>query len=386
MARYWAYINNEVMGPYGVEELIRLRGFSRQTMVCLDDASGAPRKWISPAEIPELAPIFKAVDEHQSKSPAAPPAKSATKPPVVPAAPKVPPMTSPVKRRGMPKAEKWGWGGLVLFIVLGTAAAWIASQNRVARFRDIRNVQALVESALLPDSSLFANLREYIQEKKIKPKWEIEKTTAGLYHVIVSWYFQPEASKAGSLTVYAFEVNLQAQNVRALNTAASQLMSVGFPRPPAPKPPAPKFSPTAVFMKTLDEVNDAVQNRDFLTLWRSFSRRKKAEMAKAGISQEGFIRLQNLTVRGDSGLKQVVLKTKGQSETEQLALLKQTQPQHADILVKQFWVFEEGQWKLDDEEKRPAASSTPVKAPSSNPVVSSTVTSPSPVLLPGMGR
>ena len=66
MARYWVYLNNEVAGPFGVEQLIRLRNFSRQTMVCVDDASGKPSQWISPAEIPELAHIFKAADEHQA--------------------------------------------------------------------------------------------------------------------------------------------------------------------------------------------------------------------------------------------------------------------------------------------------------------------------------
>ena len=60
MAQYWVYLNNEVTGPFGVEQLIRFRGFSRQTMVCVDDASGKPTHWISVAEIPELAHIFKA--------------------------------------------------------------------------------------------------------------------------------------------------------------------------------------------------------------------------------------------------------------------------------------------------------------------------------------
>ena len=66
MAQYWVYLNDEVTGPFAVEQLIRLRGFSRQTQVCVDDASGNPTHWISPAEIPELAHIFKAVEEHQA--------------------------------------------------------------------------------------------------------------------------------------------------------------------------------------------------------------------------------------------------------------------------------------------------------------------------------
>ena len=76
MARYWLYLNDEVAGPFAVEQLIRQRGFSRQTLVCVDDASGKPSHWISPAEIPELAHIFKAADEqHAAPVPAPAPIK-----------------------------------------------------------------------------------------------------------------------------------------------------------------------------------------------------------------------------------------------------------------------------------------------------------------------
>ncbi len=82
--------------------------------------------------------------------------------------------------------------------------------------------KALVENARLPDASLFSTLRQYLQEKQISAKWELERVEDALYHVTVSWY-------APTLTVYAFEANVQAQTVRGLNTAAVKLLSEGFP-------------------------------------------------------------------------------------------------------------------------------------------------------------
>src|SRR5258708_19746934 len=93
MAQYWVYLNDDVAGPYALEQLIRQRGFSRQTLVCVDDASGKPTNWISPAEIPELAHIFKAVDEQNAASPAPPPTKPTPRPPPPPPTPLTPPVT-----------------------------------------------------------------------------------------------------------------------------------------------------------------------------------------------------------------------------------------------------------------------------------------------------
>src|SRR5437773_3612623 len=78
MSRYWAYINSQVQGPYELEQLIRLPGFSRQTLVSVDDYSGSVGKWISPAAIPELARIFQKVDElHDAPIPSRPAPKPA---------------------------------------------------------------------------------------------------------------------------------------------------------------------------------------------------------------------------------------------------------------------------------------------------------------------
>src|SRR6478735_2537765 len=62
MAKYWIYIGNQVQGPFELEQLIRLPGFSRQSQVSPDD-EGSAGKWISPAEIPDLARIFQKADE-----------------------------------------------------------------------------------------------------------------------------------------------------------------------------------------------------------------------------------------------------------------------------------------------------------------------------------
>ncbi len=104
----------------------------------------------------------------------------------------------------------------------------------------------------------------------------------------------------------------------------------------------------------MDNRREALENGDFATVWDSFSQRKKAEMAKGGISQDGFLRVQNRTHRVDSAVKQTVLKTKPESDTQQLVLIKQSQPERPDIFVKQLWVFEDESWKLDDEQKKTA--------------------------------
>src|SRR5207302_10568314 len=100
MARYWVYLNDEVTGPFGIDQLIRLRGFSRQTQVCIEDSSGKPKNWITPADIPELAHIFKAVDEHLSE-PAAPPRVAAKAPVARAQRPFVPAVTLKAPRRNM---------------------------------------------------------------------------------------------------------------------------------------------------------------------------------------------------------------------------------------------------------------------------------------------
>jgi hypothetical protein len=395
MARYWVYLDDKVSGPYGVEQLIRLRGFSRQTQVCVDDSSGKPTQWISPAEIPELAHIFKAVDERQTLMPSAAPAKAQPKP----ATPRT--VTKPagpaVVLKAPPSAglsTTWPWWLIAALLAGASLFTWLRYIQRNALAQEQVSVKSLVEKAPLPSSSLYATLSQYINEKGLQPRWEFERTPDGLYNVSLSWY-QREGS-----TVYAFEVNSQAQTVRGLNTAAIKLLSEGFLPPPSARPkPAPvkKKSPSESFAGTLDTYRQAVEAGEFQTVWDSFSARKKAEMAKGGMSHDGFIRLQNLTFKVDSPAKQAILKTIDESETQKLVLLKQSQSGRPDIFVKQVWIYQDDEWKLDDEQKRSAAAPTsalaqppataPAAAPSSNSGTPSAPSGkPAPASLPGMSN
>jgi hypothetical protein len=393
VARYWVYLNSEVAGPYGVDQLIRLRGFSRQTQVCVDEMDGKPKVWISPAEIPELAHIFKAVDEHQAE-PANPAPKSPAKSPAArPAKPFVPAVTLRASKRNIP--QMWGWILLATALLGGGAFVWSIYSHRNVQASERQAAQALIENIHLPAPSPYSTLPQYFQEKNLRPRWDFERKPEGLYGVTLSWY-------APTLSVYAFEVNLQAQTVRGLNSAASKLLSEGFPAPPsrrAKAAPAPKKSPAESFSPTLDGARAAVESGDFQTVWNLYSERKKAEMSKAGISQDGFVRLQGLTHKVESPAKQTVLKTKPQSETEMLALIKQTQDGHPDVFIKQFWVYENGAWKLDDEQKksstasaaRPAATEpitapSPVTPPAPSPEPTAPATKPAPATLPGMSN
>jgi hypothetical protein len=381
MARYWVYLNDEVTGPYGVDQLIRLRGFSRQTQVCIEDFSGKPKNWISPADIPELAHIFKAVDEHLAEPAAAP--KAASKPPVArPSRSFVPAVTLRAPKRNM--AQIGGWVLLVSALVAAGYAVWSQYARRGLQARERQEAQALIENVHLPPPSPYGTLPQYFQEKGIHPRWEFEKLQDGLSHVTLSWY-------APALTVYAFEVNSQAQTVRGINSAASQLLSEGFPAPPARRPketPRPKKSPVELFSQAMGSYRDAIEGGDFQTVWNMFSQRKKSEMAKAGISSDGFVRLQGLTHRVESGKKQEMLKTKQESDTEMLVLVKETQPGLPDIFLKQLWVFEEGAWKLDDEQKRTSsAQPKPNPEPAApGPASNAPPPAPAPGSLPGMSH
>jgi hypothetical protein len=396
MARYWIYLNDAVAGPYGIDQLIRVRGFSRQTLVCVDDGSTTPKNWISPAEIPELAHIFKAVEEHLA-APPTPAPKPAPKPVAPrPQKPFVPAVTlKPAERN---TAHLWGWIVLAS-VLLGTAAfVWLNYARKGALSRDQEAARALVENARLPPPSPYGTLPQYFEEKGIKPRWEFEKMQDGLYRVTLSAY-------APTLTLYSFEVNIPAQTVRGLNSAATKLLSEGFPAPPGARSKAPKAEPkkpsAELFSQAIQSHQEAVEGGDFSSVWDSFSDRKRSEMAKGGISRDGFIRLQGLTHRVESAVKLEVLKTKQQSDTEMLILLRQTQNDRPDVFLKQLWVFENGAWKLDDEQKKmvaPEPSAAPPAAPSaSTPVPTPTTpvapasnepapSKPSPASLPGMSN
>ena len=195
---------------------------------------------------------------------------------------------------------------------------------------------------------------KYLQAQQISSRWEFDRQPTGLYNVSVSWM----APGSSQVPVYAFEVNLQAQSIRGLNTAATQLLAEGFP-PPAPQPraaaEAPKKSPGDYFPGAINDRRQAYEQGEFDAVWQMFSRRRKNEMEQGGIGRSGFVRMQKLTYRMSPGLQQTILKTKPETDTARLVLLRQSQPKHPDIFIKQSWVWEDNAWRLDEEEKKIAA-------------------------------
>ena len=365
MARYWVFLDNRVSGPFEVDQLIRLRGFSRKTMVCIEDDSSAPQAWISPAEIPELAKIFRDADQ-ALESPPAPAPKSKPAPKASPARP-TPRQQAPIpapapapSRRG-----RWLWLALPLALLAIAAGQWWMWKQRKEWNEEKLQAKHFLEVMPLPPTSLFHSLKEYILAKQIRPKWEFERAQSGLTDVNLSWY-APNTSGPG--TVYAFEVNLAAQSVQGLNTAAIKLLAEGF----VPPPPPPKTPPTQEerFQAAMQNRRKAFENGDFSSLWDVFSQRKRTEMSTAGISKSGFMHLQSLTRGLEPNTTQTVLKTKKMSDKEELVLLRQhSQGKHGDMFLKQRWVLENGQWKLDEEDKKsaepePESPSTPPAAPS----------------------
>lgn len=366
MARYWIYLNDQVKGPYEVDELIRISGFSRRTMVSMDDRSGSAGKWMSPAEIPELARIFQKADELHESSPTPAP-KPAPKPkrqgPAQLTAVAPPPMESHWF------STAWPWF-LILLALAGSGYFFWNQEAQKSKFaRERQDAQSLIELAPLPSKSQYSNLRQFLQEKQLSSRWEFERTPAELYNVTLSW---PSPDKSAPLPVYAFEANLQASSVRGLNTAATRLLSEGFTPPPTAKPqtppPAvsrpPKKSLNDLFPGAINDRRAAFEQGDFSTVWDMFSRRRKSEMSQSGINQASFERMQKLTYRPSSGVQQSIIKTRTDSDTDRLVLLRQSQPKHPDIYIKQRWIWEEDTWRLDDEEKKAVSATVPMGAES----------------------
>ncbi len=368
MAKYWVYINDQVSGPYEVERLVRVRGFSRQTQVCLDDQSGSPTHWISPAEIPELARIFKAVDQFNEIPAPAP----VVKPPAKPVVQRVVVRTVPVSAAPVPASPSsngWVWA-IVVALLLGAGGAggyFVWQQHKQLQSEQLSAAKHFVEEARLPANSRYATLRDYFTEKEIKPRWNLEKASTGLFNVTTSFY----AGSPSEAVVYAFEVNLEAQTIRGLNTAGIHVLAVGFPPPVAPAPLVRQKAvkaPAEKFREAEGQRREAFEKGEFSQVWDSFSTNRRSQMTRAGISESGFVRIQGLTHGLEAGIKQTVLKTKDEGEGRMLVLLRQTQPNRPDMFLKQTWVTEEGAWKLDEEEKKAATEQAPQGPPvSDNP-------------------
>ncbi len=411
MAKYWIYVNDQVAGPYSVEQLIRLRGFSRQSQVCVDDESGVQRLWTSPAEIPELAPIFKAVEQmHESRTSPAP-LKAAAKP-ITPRPPGRPTSNTPVAPSIPARTSSIGLkifsSLMILFLLGGAATWWLQKQARLTDVQQRQAVRNLVEMVPLPASSLYSTLRHFFTEKRFDPQWQFDRLPTGLYNVTGTW------SGGDPTGIYVFEANLEAQTVRGVNSAAARLLSEGFPRPVLKKPePSASAKPSDSFLPAVQGRCSAVEKGDFSEVWQLFSPRKRSEMNAGGISESGYVRLQALTHGLEAGIKQSVLKTHKEEDNAMLVLLRQEQPGHADMFLKQRWVYAANQWKLDEEEKKMANSpetatpanesrSAPADAPaipaaiapasSNNPSTNSAMGAPptspkiSPLSLPGVSN
>ncbi len=54
--KYWAYVNNEIKGPFEPQELVKLDGFSKETLICPQSSvEEETKEWKEAGEIPEVA-------------------------------------------------------------------------------------------------------------------------------------------------------------------------------------------------------------------------------------------------------------------------------------------------------------------------------------------
>src|SRR5690349_13379750 len=143
MAKYWVYLNDQVVGPFTIEQLIRQRGFSRQTQICVDDNSGHPSQWTSPAEIPELAHIFKAADGWSEPPVPSPAPRAAPKTP----APRPTPRSTPaVVLVPKPSASKAWWLIPLLCVLAASGFGWFRYQEKQSRQREQGLARQMVET------------------------------------------------------------------------------------------------------------------------------------------------------------------------------------------------------------------------------------------------
>src|SRR5262249_18369102 len=153
------------------------------------------------------------------------------------------------------------------------------SNQQQQRVDEQKMAQTLIETAPLPSTSLYSTIRQYIETEQVPSRWEFEHQPTGLYAITLSLMPAKVESK---LPLYAFEVNLQAQSVRGVNTAAAKLLSEGFPRPTpkAAAAPAQKHkSPGDMFPGAINDRREAFEQGDFEAVWEMFSRQRKQEMS-----------------------------------------------------------------------------------------------------------
>lgn len=382
MNRYWIYLKNEVAGPFEVDRLIRQRGFAREARVCLEQPDGRTGEWMSASEIPELARIFRAADEMSKSDPAPTPPKPPPKP--APAAPKAPVIAKTPPKKPFP----WVLTMIGVLVMGASVAAFIHFQKKTDHSRQNVIARDMVENANFPSDSLYRTVRHYLDQMKIRPRWEIERVTEGVSKVTLSWFDEKAATRSH---VYAFETNQQALTVRPLNTAAEKWLAEGpVPRvktEPPPPPPPKKPSSEELFKSAIETRRVAIENADYAVVWNMFTHRKQSEMIQAGMSEAGFVQLQSLRNKVDAGSNQEILKTSRVSANERLVLLREKHPKREEIFLKQKWLLEDGDWRLDEEDKKAVSTSAaePAEEPSTSPTPAATP--PVPVQsLPGISN
>jgi len=78
--KYWAYMNQEILGPFEKEKLLELPGFEASSLICPQTAVGEKTEdWKEASTYPEIAPMFN------SPAPPAPSASSGNSPHAEPA-------------------------------------------------------------------------------------------------------------------------------------------------------------------------------------------------------------------------------------------------------------------------------------------------------------
>ena len=344
MAKYWVYIEGQVQGPYTVDQLIKLRGFSRQTMVCAEGSTpGEKTEWISPAQIPQLANLFRAADQlhEETKEPTPKPIPKPAKPLASKTVVTAPPHTP------------WPWkkivsGLLGVGLVGGFLGTWQMRQMHQRLLDEQLSAQALVAHYRLPSSSAYNTLEAYWMSHQLEPRWECTKTPMGLWQVGVSWS-QPHSHV---MPVYLFEANLQAQALRGLNSAAQNLMQTGIQTPSSP---AAAAAPHPASLKTVAENRvKAISQGDYATAWTLFSTRRRTEMQAAGMSESSYSRLEQMK-HLNQPIEQDIQTITEHGAQGALVTVLQHQNGHADVLIGQHWIQEKGAWKLDDERQKSTA-------------------------------
>lgn len=68
--KYWAYINNEIKGPFEKEELLKIEGFNNSTLVCPQSpVEEETKEWKEASNFPELAIQSDAVSSSSNQAP-----------------------------------------------------------------------------------------------------------------------------------------------------------------------------------------------------------------------------------------------------------------------------------------------------------------------------